>query len=255
MTPMTTIDQIIINWFNTGFNGAAPTWVGNLLLIALSILLAILFSGIIGLEREYYGHAAGLRTHILVATGSAIVMMISIYGFAAWDAAHPDAVRDPARLAAQIVTGIGFLGAGTILQTGTGIKGLTTATTIWIVMALGIACGSGNFVIGALGTALAFGALVMMRKIEEILAKRTPIIVMLFPSDKAVLAEIITIANRNKLTILNTDSLLLDGENGQNVQITIHCKYTPRTSISSFVEEVRVSLKPLEIKSLTNVQK
>ena len=66
---MTTIDQIIIDWFNTGFGGAAPVWVGNLVLFFLSILLTIIFAGVIGYEREYYGHAAGLRTHTLVAVG------------------------------------------------------------------------------------------------------------------------------------------------------------------------------------------
>ena len=249
---MTTIDQIISTWFNSGFNGAAPLWVGNLCLIFLSIILAIAFSGIIGFEREYYGHAAGLRTHILVATGSAIVMMISIYGFAAWDAAHPDAVRDPARLAAQIVTGIGFLGAGTILQTGTGIKGLTTATTIWIVMAIGIACGSGNFVIAALGTALAFVALVMMRKIEETIAKRNPILVLLFPSDKAVLADLLSIAGNHNIKILSTESLLVDREGGKAIQITIRMKHTPDNSVSLFVDDIRVSLKPLDLKYTIN---
>lgn len=249
---MTTIDQIISSWFNSGFGGAAPEWVGNLCLILLSIILAIAFSGIIGFEREYNGHAAGLRTHILVATGSAIVMMISIYGFAAWDAAHPDAVRDPARLAAQIVTGIGFLGAGTILQTGTGIKGLTTATTIWIVMAIGIACGSGNFVIAALGTALAFGALVMMRKIEENIAKRNPILVLLFPSDKAVLADLLSIAANHNIKIMATESFLVDHEGEKAIQITIRLKHTPDNSVSLFVDDIRVSLKPLDLKYTIN---
>ena len=249
---MTTIDQIISTWFNSGFNGAAPLWVGNLCLIFLSIILAIAFSGIIGFEREYYGHAAGLRTHILVATGSAIVMMISIYGFAAWDAAHPDAVRDPARLAAQIVTGIGFLGAGTILQTGTGIKGLTTATTIWIVMAIGIACGSGNFVIAALGTILAFVALVMMRKIEETMAKHNPTIVLLFPSDKAVLADLLSLAKQHDVKIMYTESLLIDHEGEKAIQITLRMKNTRGNSNSLFVDDIRVSLKPLDLKYTIN---
>ena len=210
---MTTIDQIISSWFNSGFGGAAPLWVGNLCLILLSIVLAIAFSGVIGFEREYNGHAAGLRTHILVATGSAIVMMISIYGFAAWDAAHPDAVRDPARLAAQIVTGIGFLGAGTIL---------------------------------------AFVALVMMRKIEETIAKRNPILVLLFPSDKAVLADLLSIAANHNIKIMATESFLVEHEGEKAIQITIRMKHTPDNSVSLFVDDIRVSLKPLDLKYTIN---
>ena len=128
---MTTIDRIIIDWFNTGFGNLLPEnffWVGNIFLILLSLVMTALLSGLIGFEREYNGHAAGLRTHLMVAIGSALIMIISIYGFS--DAAFPN--RDPARLAAQVVPGIGFLGAGTIIQTGTDIKGLTTATTIWV---------------------------------------------------------------------------------------------------------------------------
>ena len=245
---MTTIDQIIINWFNTGFGGAAPEWVGNLVLFFLSILLTIIFAGIIGYEREYRGHAAGLRTHILVAVGSAIAMMISIYGFSVWDAAHPTDVRDPARIAAQIVTGIGFLGAGTILRTGTGIKGLTTATTIWIVMAIGMACGSGNFIIAGMGTALSFAALVVMKKVEERMIKHNPVVIMVFPSDKPVLCSIITSATTFGISIARTDSTLIDHEGEKAVQVILKLKNTPNQSITAFVEDIRVSLKPLDIK-------
>src|SRR5574344_2221566 len=147
---MDTLDQKLVSWFNSGFNGAVDPWLGNLFLVALSLFVAALLAGVIGFEREYHGHSAGLRTHLLVAVGSALVMILSIYGF---PSTFPN--RDPARLAAQVVSGIGFLGAGTIVQTGTDVKGLTTATTIWVVMAIGLACGSGNFIVAALATLLA----------------------------------------------------------------------------------------------------
>ena len=81
---MTTIDRIIIDWFNTGFGNLLPEnffWVGNIFLILLSLVMTALLSGLIGFEREYNGHAAGLRTHLMVAIGSALIMIISIYGF------------------------------------------------------------------------------------------------------------------------------------------------------------------------------
>jgi putative Mg2+ transporter-C (MgtC) family protein len=250
---MDTIDQIIVNWFNTGFNGAAPNWVGNLVLILLSLFFAALFSGVIGFEREYHGHAAGLRTHLLVAVGSALIMIISVYGF-------PTTIegqvynRDPARLAAQVVTGIGFLGAGTIVQTGTDVKGLTTATTIWIAMAIGLACGSGNFVIAFAATILAYICLVVMRKAEKILAKRNPIVMIVVPSDKPVMKEIILIANRYSISIRDTQSELVSYQENSALRLTLRCSFATQSSITAFVDEIRFTLRPLELKVSTEPQ-
>lgn len=247
---MDTLDQQLVSWFNSGFNGATYPWAGNLLLIILSLLCAAFLSGVIGFEREYHGHAAGLRTHLLVAVGSALIMIISIYGFPADYASH----RDPARLAAQVITGIGFLGAGTIVQTGTDVKGLTTATTIWVVMAIGLACGSGNFVIAALATLLAYVCLVMMRKVEKLLARRNPIVMIVMPSDKPVLKEIILIANRYSISIRDTQSELVSYQENSAIRITMRCSFATQSSITAFVDEIRFTLRPLELKVSTEAQ-
>jgi putative Mg2+ transporter-C (MgtC) family protein len=250
---MDTLDQKLVSWFNNGFNGAVDAWLGNLLLIALSLLLAAVLAGVIGFEREYHGHAAGLRTHLLVAVGSALIMVISIYGF-------PTVIgsqtynRDPARLAAQVVTGIGFLGAGTIVQTGTDVKGLTTATTIWVVMAIGLACGSGNFIIAALATLLAYVCLVIMRKAEKLLARRNPIVMIVMPSDKPVLKEIILIANRYSISIRDTQSELVSYQENSAIRITMRCSFATPSSITAFVDEIRFTLRPLELKVSTDSQ-
>jgi putative Mg2+ transporter-C (MgtC) family protein len=210
-------------------------------------------AGVIGFEREYHGHAAGLRTHLLVAVGSALIMIISIYGF-------PTVIgsqtynRDPARLAAQVVTGIGFLGAGTIVQTGTDVKGLTTATTIWVVMAIGLACGSGNFIIAALATLLAYICLVIMRKAEKLLARRNPIVMIVMPSDKPVLKEIILIANRYSISIRDTQSELVSYQENSAIRITMRCSFATPSSITAFVDEIRFTLRPLELKVSTDSQ-
>lgn len=102
----------------------------------IRLLLAGLMGGIIGLERESHGRPAGLRTHIIVSLGSCLIMLVSIYGFE--DAGN----RDPARLAAQVISGIGFLGAGTILREGATIIGLTTAASLWVVAGIGLAMGA-----------------------------------------------------------------------------------------------------------------
>ena len=112
----------------------------------IKMALAVLFSGIIGYEREHSHRPAGFRTHILVAVGSALVMMTSGYVFNEYAGLG---TFDPTRLGAQVISGIGFLGAGTILREGFSVKGLTTAASLWAVSCIGLAVGAGYY-IGAL---------------------------------------------------------------------------------------------------------
>lgn len=133
--------------------------------ILLRLLLAMLLGGLVGLERERSNHAAGLRTHILVCLGSALIMMLSVYGFK--DFANELNVRiDPARLATAVITGVGFLGAGTILFTGKSITGLTTAASIWVVAAIGLATGAGFFFASIVSTVLVLLNLWVFNKLE-----------------------------------------------------------------------------------------
>lgn len=119
------------------------------------LFLSVLLGGLVGFERERKNRAAGLRTHVLVCMGSCLLMMLSIYGFSAF-ADAPNVRLDPARLAAQVITGIGFLGAGTILFTGRTITGLTTAASLWVVMAVGLAVGAGFYLVATCATVVAF---------------------------------------------------------------------------------------------------
>ncbi|MFC5468597.1 MgtC/SapB family protein [Cohnella suwonensis] len=121
----------------------SPWEIDNAHLI-IRLLLSVLLGGLIGFERERKNHAAGLRTHTLVCLGSCLIMMLSMYGFADF-VNEPNVRLDPARLAAQVITGVGFLGAGTILFTGKSITGLTTAASIWVVMAIGLTVGAGFY--------------------------------------------------------------------------------------------------------------
>lgn len=108
--------------------------------MVIRLLLAAFLGGLIGSEREISGKEAGLRTHSLVCLGSALVMLISIEIYHTFKDVAP---VDPSRIAAQVVSGIGFLGAGAILRSPHGISGLTTAASLWVVSAVGLACGSG----------------------------------------------------------------------------------------------------------------
>lgn len=137
-------------------------FVGLRLDLALKLALAVLMGGAIGLERQIAGKPAGLRTNILICMGSALVMDLSMH------LAGPDGrVGDPARMAAQVVTGIGFIGAGTIMQSKGNISGLTSAATIWTVAAIGLTIGAGFHVEGLGATAMVLVVLLAIGNLEH----------------------------------------------------------------------------------------
>jgi len=116
------------------------------------MLIAAILGAAIGLEREIHEHPAGMRTHLLVSLGTAIFTVLSIYGFEGISANGVSPTVDPTRIAAQVVSGIGFLGAGAILKYGTSIRGLTTAASLWTTAAIGMAAGAGEWLIAGVGT-------------------------------------------------------------------------------------------------------
>jgi len=132
--------------------------------ILLRIIFAIILGSAIGLEREITNKSAGLRTQIMVCLGACIFTILSIYGFSTAVTLYP--LGDPARVAAQIITGIGFIGAGTVLRQGLTVTGLTTASTLWIVAAIGMACGCGKISLAVASTVLAVAILVLIRIFE-----------------------------------------------------------------------------------------
>lgn len=117
------------------------------------VFVAALLGGIIGFEREYRAKEAGLRTHFLVAMGSALFMILSQFGFES-QLGMPTISLDPSRIASQVVTGIGFIGAGTIIFQKHVIKGLTTAAGLWVTSAIGLTCGSGMYLLAVTATLL-----------------------------------------------------------------------------------------------------
>ena len=130
----------------------------------LRLFLAALLGSAVGLERELRDREAGLRTHLLVSLGSALFTVVSAYGFHDFLVRGGTEVRtDPTRIAAQIVTGIGFLGAGAIIRQGLSVRGLTTAATLWVVAAIGMAVGAGYYSAAIIGTVAAVIALGPLR--------------------------------------------------------------------------------------------
>jgi putative Mg2+ transporter-C (MgtC) family protein len=137
--------------------------------ITLRLVLAAVLSGMIGFEREFHGRAAGFRTHILLCIGSTLVMLTSMHMF---DVYYGKAVSDPSRIAAGVITGIGFLGAGAIIHSKSSVRGLTTAASLWVVAGIGLAVGSGLYYGAILTTLLTIVALFIFSRIEHAMIRK-----------------------------------------------------------------------------------
>jgi len=162
------------------------TWADNLARLAVAAGLG----GAIGFERELREREAGLRTHILVCVGSALFTIVSAYGFRDFLESGDQVIRaDPTRIAAQIVTGIGFLGAGAIIRQGLSVRGLTTAATLWVAAAIGIAAGAGYYsgaVVATVITIVALGPLRLLgyRVFERLRPEERSIVIELRPGTR-----------------------------------------------------------------------
>src|SRR5260370_1233626 len=142
--------------------------------ILLRLGVAIVLGSLVGIEREYHEHSAGMRTIALVTLGCTLFTIVSAYGFLGL-LGIARVTLDPTRIASYIVAGIGFLGAGTIFMSREGerIKGLTTAASIWVMAAIGIACGAGLLVEASVTTVLALVVLVVFRFVERLVLPKT----------------------------------------------------------------------------------
>ncbi len=137
--------------------------------IIFRLILSAVLSGILGFEREFHGRAAGFRTHILLCVGTTLIMITSVHIFDVYSGRVP---IDPARLAAGVVTGIGFLGAGTIMRYKASVRGLTTAASLWVVTGVGLAVGSGLYFGAIITTALAVIALMFFGRLEHAMIRK-----------------------------------------------------------------------------------
>ena len=170
--------------------------------IVLKLVLSVLLGGAIGFEREVGNRPAGLRTHILVSIGAALIMLISKYGFGEGS--------DPARLAAQVVSGIGFLGAGTILRTGNTVQGLTTAASLWVCGGIGLAVGNGFYFGAIITTILVLISLIILARVENFIYIRKKRIFKIVSAERpGLIGDIGTFFGQNNIVIkkINLNSL------------------------------------------------
>ena len=196
--------------------------------IALRLFLACVFGGIVGLERERNDSPAGFRTHILVCLGSALIMILSMYAFSNFTTVN----KDPARLAAQVVSGIGFLGAGTILRDRTSIRGLTTAASLWVVSAIGLATGAGYYFSAAFVTLLVF--LTLERIVENIFFRNSQTLKIVAVNGTCRVREINRVIENHGIV-------------PQNISMTIHQEEETRTLI---VYKIRTPFRKLDVARL-----
>lgn len=200
---------------------AVPTY--DLHDIVIRIILAGVLAGAIGLERELRSKEAGLRTHFLVGVGSALIMIVSQYGFS--DVLRYDNISlDPSRIAAQVVSGIGFLGAGTIIIERKMVRGLTTAAGIWVVAAIGLASGAGLYTIAILGTIAVLVGLEIFQRIFKLSSHK--VVEMNIRVQSKPRNEIMEILNKNANYILSyrIEKEHMDEMNIYNISSKFRCK-------------------------------
>lgn len=186
------------------------------------LLLATLLGSVIGFEREYHAKEAGVRTHLLVALGSCLFMIISVYGFDFMlDRDHVS--FDPSRIASQVVTGIGFIGAGTIILQKQMVRGLTTAAGLWVTAAIGLACGNGMYVIAVVTTAIVLISLGLINVYLPYISQKERRITFL-AEDYAVMAEILNQLRQEKITVLNYEMHKSAEENDGKMLVTLEIR-------------------------------
>lgn len=186
------------------------------------LVFATILGGLVGIERESVRRAAGFRTHILVCCGSALVMLLSLYMFETY---RMYTNLDPARLGAQVISGIGFLGAGTIIKDGNSIKGLTTAASLWAVACIGLALGAG-FISGAsITTVIVLISLKIFSKVERLIPDRRNTMTLQLNIDNipGQIGRVAETLGARMISILQI-SLEMDSDDSQFAVLTLVCK-------------------------------
>lgn len=186
------------------------------------LLLATLLGAVIGFEREYHAKEAGIRTHLLVALGACLFMILSVYGFDFMlDRDHVS--FDPSRIASQVVTGIGFIGAGTIILQKQMVRGLTTAAGLWVTAAIGLACGNGMYVVALVTTVIVLVSLGLINLYLPFISQRERHITFL-ALDYAVMTEILERLRQEKITVLNYEMHKSAEENNGKMLVTLEIR-------------------------------
>ncbi len=208
--------------------------------VIIRVVLALVLGGLIGIEREIREHTAGFRTHILVSVGACVFTIASYYGVSGTD-------YDPHRIAAQVVSGIGFLGAGAIIRYGVTVRGLTTAASLWAVAAIGLTCGQGFYSAAAVTTAVVIASLYLLGIIERRLLYKslgTPIGVRVRFRTGGYTPLTVLLSALDNSHVKVKEMATVPGENDAD---TLHLRLTlPRTLDQTALLRILAGLKEVE---------
>jgi putative Mg2+ transporter-C (MgtC) family protein len=224
----------LTDWLNVEPNGQTTLQLGEL-------FLALFLSSLIGLEREVRMKSAGLRTHALVGTAAALIMIVSKYGFG--DVIAPyEIVLDPSRVAAQIVSGIGFIGGGLIFVQKDVVRGLTTAAVIWLTAAVGMACGSGLPLLAMFVTAAHFAVVYGFAPLERRMLSESADIVIAYVPGKGAIQEIVQLCTGRGFAIqdltIRSDKPNGEGE-AQAIQLQVRGRRGGLTALLVAIGDVK----------------
>ncbi|MDK7754530.1 MAG: MgtC/SapB family protein [Peptoniphilus harei] len=192
----------------------------DIFLVTVRILLAAFLGAIIGIERETKKRAAGFRTHIIVSVGACLIMLIGINGFGK---ISDNVGQDTVRLAAQVVSGIGFLGAGTILQTKNRVSGLTTAATLWLSAAIGLAVGIGFYEGAVIATVICLVTLISLMGVSDFINDRTrKSYIMLFDTNNYDEESLLNFASKEGVEVKKFDIIDEDIDDKLMIKVTLY---------------------------------
>ena len=227
--------------------------------VVVRLIATVVLCGLIGLERETRDQSAGFRTHILLGLGAALFTLVSAYGYpeftrAALESGGRGVQFDPTRIAAQVVTGVGFLGAGAIIRRGVDVRGLTTAASLWTAAAIGLASGAGYYFGAAATTAVVLVALYVLRGVRVYVVSRFRtafgVLSVQFADTGAEISGVTGILERHGVRIRSTDVEIEDGRAGYELQLRI----PPGRSVNEMLGEIS-TLPNVERVGITGLHK
>lgn len=205
----------------------------------IRLVVAAALGAAIGWEREWGDRAAGLRTHALVAMGAALIMLVSSYGFVDVVTADRTVALDPSRIAAQVVSGIGFLGAGTIIVRRSAVRGLTTAASIWVVAGIGLACGAGLFAAAIATTVLGLGILGGLKPVERRIFPHKRVTVLCMTVQRRA-GQMVALEDAVRGSGVELWSLRVEpGPNDSEVAVRLELRGEPPGGLPALLEQLR----------------
>lgn len=211
----------------------------EMLVFTARLFLAAILAGFVGLEREFKQHPAGLRTHLLVGVGSCLMMTLSIYGLEKYIALHENIRFDPARIPSYVISGIGFLGAGTIIVHGRKVRGLTTAASIWVVAGIGLVVGAGMYFEAVLVTLIVVLSLFLLNKIEPIhVNKENQKILVVYGQEYLQIKDVVSLLHSSRIDIEKKSIEKMQKEGLGQKKLVLHCKYNRSKNLIQAIDKL-----------------